>query len=78
MDAKIILGDLVTVQNSGMLILLLAVFLLTVCYVLFANKKRNLPPGPIGLPFFGFWPFIAKEPQKTFNQLAKKYGKFFG
>ncbi|CAG2100543.1 unnamed protein product [Medioppia subpectinata] len=40
--------------------------------------KNALPPGPIGLPFIGYMPFLKGEPSRVFVQLAKKYGPVFG
>ncbi|CAG2102077.1 unnamed protein product [Medioppia subpectinata] len=40
--------------------------------------RKKLPPGPIGLPFVGYLPFLKGEPSKVFVQLAKKYGPVFG
>ena len=40
------------------------------------SKKMTLP-GPRGLPFIGYLPFMGKYPHKTFIELAKKYGDVF-
>ncbi|CAG2115303.1 unnamed protein product [Medioppia subpectinata] len=40
--------------------------------------RKKLPPGPIGLPFVGYLPFLKGEPSKEFVQIAKKYGPVFG
>ncbi|CAG2114264.1 unnamed protein product, partial [Medioppia subpectinata] len=42
------------------------------------EMRKKLPPGPLGLPFVGYLPFLKGEPSKTFVQLAKKYGPVFG
>ncbi|GFV68980.1 cytochrome P450 2F3 [Trichonephila clavipes] len=39
----------------------------------FEVRKKG-PPGPIGLPFVGYLPFLGKESHKTFWNLSKKYG----
>lgn len=58
---------------------LIAIFacLLVFLYYWKASKSRNLPPGPWGLPFVGYLPFLSKKPYLDFKQLAKKYGNVF-
>lgn len=34
----------------------------------------KLPPGPIGIPFFGCIPYLDKSPEKTFHKWSAKYG----
>ncbi|GIY72209.1 cytochrome P450 18a1 [Caerostris darwini] len=41
------------------------------------ENKRKRPPGPTGLPFVGYLPFLGKEPHKAFWDLKKKYGDVF-
>ncbi|XP_015905318.1 cytochrome P450 18a1 [Parasteatoda tepidariorum] len=41
------------------------------------KKNRKLPPGPWGLPFLGYYPFISGKLYKNFTPLAKKYGDVF-
>ncbi|GFR06303.1 cytochrome P450 2F3 [Trichonephila clavata] len=38
------------------------------------NIQRKGPPGPVGLPFVGYLPFLGKEPHKTFRKMKEKYG----
>lgn len=41
-------------------------------------KKYNLPPGPRGLPFLGYLPYLlGKDPHLLLIDLSKKYGKVF-
>nr|KAG5688577.1 hypothetical protein BaRGS_002792 [Batillaria attramentaria] len=51
------------------------VTLVTVKLIALINRKRyKLPPGPYGLPVFGYLPFFGKEPPVTFNLLRRTYG----
>jgi cytochrome P450 family 2 subfamily U polypeptide 1 len=45
---------------------------------LIKQQVKKLPPGPIGLPFVGYWPFITSDPHEKFGELTKKYGPVFG
>ncbi|GBL95320.1 Cytochrome P450 2J6 [Araneus ventricosus] len=38
------------------------------------KSRQRRPPGPVGLPFVGYLPFLGKEPHKTFWNMRKKYG----
>lgn len=53
----------------------LLVFLLTILWY----RQKKLPPGPWGLPFLGYLPWLdPKAPYQTFTTLAKKYGPVYG
>lgn len=41
------------------------------------RRKKNLPPGPLGLPIVGYLPFLTKFPHLKFIELSEKYGKIF-
>lgn len=46
------------------------------CYQWYRNK--NLPPGPWGVPIFGYLPWLnPAQPYKTLTQLARKYGPVY-
>lgn len=38
---------------------------------------KSLPPGPWGLPVFGYLTFIGREKHTQYMKLAKKYGSLF-
>lgn len=43
----------------------------------FIQDFRQLPPGPIGLPVFGYLAFLGNEKHTKYSELAKKYGSIF-
>ncbi|XP_015795767.1 cytochrome P450 2J6 [Tetranychus urticae] len=43
----------------------------------FINRLQKLPPGPWGLPFVGYLPFIKKDAYIQMTELAEKYGPVF-
>lgn len=45
--------------------------------VKYIHKIKMLPPGPWGIPIFGFLPFMTAEKPACFMDLAKKYGSVF-
>lgn len=41
-------------------------------------RDKNFPPGPLGIPFFGYLPFLnLKAPYLTLTELAQQYGRVF-
>uniref|UniRef100_A0A6B0VDT0 Cytochrome n=1 Tax=Ixodes ricinus TaxID=34613 RepID=A0A6B0VDT0_IXORI len=42
------------------------------------NFKKGLPPGPYGLPFVGYLPFMSKDGYRGVEALKEKYGTVFG
>ena len=40
-------------------------------------QKKRLPPGPTGLPFVGYTPFLGKAPHRSITKLGEKYGNIF-
>ena len=54
--------------------------IISLFYALFRRRDaggRVEPPGPWGLPVFGYLPFLGRKMNLTINQLAKKYGDVF-
>nr|AIL94139.1 cytochrome P450 CYP3029A1 [Tigriopus japonicus] len=44
----------------------------------FAQKYRNLPPGPLGVPILGYLPFLdVNNLGESFKTIAKSYGDIF-
>lgn len=57
----------------------IAIFTLLLSFILYnrSRPKYKLPPGPRGLPFVGYLPFLGKKPFKTFQELRRTYGDVF-
>ncbi|XP_054711296.1 cytochrome P450 2J1-like [Uloborus diversus] len=56
---------------------LVAVFLVLIT-TYFIRRDRGLPPGPTGLPYFGYWFFLKKKGSHLqLQELGKKYGDIF-
>ncbi|KAI7742159.1 hypothetical protein M8C21_001618 [Ambrosia artemisiifolia] len=64
----------------------LARMLLTISVLIFAVlwykwtgsfTHNRLPPGPFGLPIFGYLPFLNHQLHETFTEMAHKYGPIF-
>jgi len=42
-------------------------------------RNKNIPPGPTGVPFLGYLPFLNRDaPYKHLANLTKQYGRVFG
>lgn len=39
--------------------------------------RRNIPPGPYGLPLVGYIPFLSDNAHRELYDLSEKYGKVF-
>jgi len=59
--------------NSLQLYLVTIVLVLSLLFWIYSNN-RSLPPGPWGVPIFGFAPFLGKKPHITMSKLTQKYG----
>lgn len=51
--------------------------LLSVKFAQWFKYNRTLPPGPWGVPIWGYLPFVKGATHLHFNELAKKYGSIF-
>lgn len=61
------------------MLLLLAIALLTLALSIFWYHQKKLPPGPWGLPFLGYLPWLdPKAPYLSFTTLARQYGPIYG
>lgn len=66
------------IRNSLMFtcgILLLGLILQKILSIIYEIKK--LPPGPYGIPIFGYLAFVGNEKHTKYRELAKKYGSIF-
>ncbi|XP_023221642.1 vitamin D 25-hydroxylase-like [Centruroides sculpturatus] len=58
---------------------ILVVVILTIINVLrnYFSRPKNFPPGPSGLPFVGYLPFLGEEAHLKLYKLRLKYGGIF-
>ncbi|GBN65292.1 hypothetical protein AVEN_125553-1 [Araneus ventricosus] len=55
-----------------------ALAFLLIAVVYFFVKNKDLPPGPVGLPYFGYWPFLTDANcTSKLESFKKKYGDIF-
>lgn len=61
-------------------VILATPLLVLLAYVFRKNRKTlRLPPGPSGIPLFGYLPWIdAESPHLSLTNLARKYGPIYG
>ncbi|XP_015906741.2 cytochrome P450 2C70 [Parasteatoda tepidariorum] len=51
---------------------------LTFAVIYYILKNRGLPPGPFGLPYIGYWPFLKTATcHLQLQELGKKYGEVY-
>ncbi|GFS86846.1 cytochrome P450 18a1 [Nephila pilipes] len=49
--------------------------ILFIMIVYYALKRRGIPPGFSGLPYFGYWPFLDVNFHLKLDEMHKKYGE---
>lgn len=57
-------------------LIFIIIFMLAKLY-LTKSSLLPLPPGPFGIPFFGFLPFLGSNFHHTLTKLSKRYGPIY-
>ncbi|XP_015919915.1 cytochrome P450 2J6-like [Parasteatoda tepidariorum] len=60
--------------------IIIGVIVLAVVYLITTAIRRHgkkYPPGPYGLPLFGYAPFLTEKPYLKFIEISKQYGDIF-
>lgn len=66
-------GIIQYLSNSNAVFTATVVIILSVVY--YFIKNNNLPPGPTGIPYFGYWPFLYPDTcHLQLQEMTKKYG----
>ncbi|GBN44347.1 Vitamin D(3) 25-hydroxylase [Araneus ventricosus] len=76
-DRVEILAELIEEYWCEILVGFCALFLTYAVILLIRDVKSNYPPGPMGLPFIGYLPFLSEDVHLDLIQLGKKYGDVF-
>ena len=70
-----------TLSTTGTILVFVITFLIAIYQL---QKPSNLPPGPRGIPIFGYFPFIALriyrsglEPHELLTQMGHEHGKIY-
>ncbi|XP_064635895.1 cytochrome P450 2B5-like isoform X2 [Lineus longissimus] len=63
--------------SLGLTVILTAVVTVLIGYVLSKNFSTRLPPGPWGLPYLGYWPWLSHDWHLDFTKIGEKYGDIF-
>lgn len=65
-------------ENFTPLQVAIAMSLLLLCLLYLYLRDMDVPPGPRGIPLFGYWPFINAETcHVQLQELSKQYGDVF-
>lgn len=58
--------------------LILSLVIAAISTAYYSIRNRGLPPGPIGLPLLGYWPFMNnRNCHLKLNEMKEKYGDIF-
>ncbi|GBM54693.1 hypothetical protein AVEN_224287-1, partial [Araneus ventricosus] len=75
MQTNFILGAIGSPSPFSLAIALATLFITLIYFII---KERSLPPGPAGLPYFGYWPFINDNDfHLKLDALKKQHGDVF-
>ncbi|XP_072749452.1 cytochrome P450 18a1 [Anoplolepis gracilipes] len=66
----------VNIETFYVFLACLSVFLV-IQFIQWLMYIRSLPPGPWGIPYLGYIPFIKPKLYQQYDELAKKYGPIF-
>lgn len=70
--------DLQDLRNTLIVFIgLLTIILLLQWFYKYVKYLKTLPPGPWGIPMFGYLFFMCPEKHTGFMKLAKRYGTIF-
>ncbi|XP_031389010.1 cytochrome P450 93A3-like [Punica granatum] len=61
----------------AVLVMILSVFIFVAVFRRFQDAHPPLPPGPRGLPFLGYLPFLGTHLHHEFTKLAETYGPIY-
>lgn len=53
------------------------ILVILICVLWVKLRHLKLPPGPIGLPFLGYLPFLGQEIHLTLTSLSDRYGPIY-
>lgn len=66
-----------TVLSDAKALAVFVLVLIVVRLIQVYRENKSLPPGPWGLPFFGYLPFFKGDAHLHYKELAKKFGPVF-
>ncbi|GIX69328.1 cytochrome P450 2J5 [Caerostris extrusa] len=65
------------IQQPAVLITLTITWTWFIWVMAHRTQMRKPPPGPVGLPFLGYYPFLASVSSKAYSDLSDFYGEVF-
>ncbi|KAL6263136.1 hypothetical protein P5V15_005937 [Pogonomyrmex californicus] len=57
--------------------ILFVIFTVVISFLNYFRYLNSLPPGPWGLPFLGYIPFMTPQLHRQYKKMAEKYGPIF-